>query len=118
MSFTNMTPTTLTENRYRQVAPTTITSSGVSISCPIYISPTRDQTKALLNAFRRAKQNRGSVVEEELGMNEENLRYALFTRNGLPERLILKLQRLTGYELVTRDQIEATQNAWLTHLFS
>ena len=48
------------------------------------------------------------MVEQELGMNEENLRHALFARNGIPERLALKLQAVTGVELVTKEQIEQT----------
>ena len=50
-------------------------------------------------------------------MTEENLKQVLFSRNGLPERLILKLQRITGIELVSREQIEETQRAWVSHLF-
>ena len=67
---------------------------------------TRDQNKQLLNAFRTAVQERGAAVEQELGMNEENLRHALFARNGIPERLALRLQAVTGVELVTKEQIE------------
>ena len=109
--------TRLSVNRYRQTTPTAIQPNGVSISCPLYIGPTRDQLKALLNGFRQALVERGHAVEEELGMSEENLRQMLFSRNGLPERLILKLQRITGIELVSREQIEATQQAWVDHLF-
>ena len=110
--------TNLSVNRYRQVTPTAIPANGVSISCPLYIGPTRDQLKALLNGFRTAVMERGHKAEEELGMTEENLKQVLFSRNGLPERLILKLQRITGIELVSREQIEATQRAWVDHLFS
>ena len=110
--------TNLSVNRYRQVTPTTIQSNGVSISCPLYIGPTRDQLKSLLNGFRRAVMERGQEVEDELGMTEENLKHVLFSRNGLPERLILKLQRITGIELVSREQIEATQRAWVAYLYS
>ena len=42
----------------------------------------------------------------ELGVSEANLRHLLFARNGLPERLILKLQELTGLEMVSKQQIE------------
>lgn len=109
---------TLCTNRYQQVTPTSILPTGVAISTPIYVAPTRDQLKALLNGFRRAVMERGHAAEEELGMTEENLRQMLFSRNGLPERLILKLQRITGIELVSREQIEATQQAWVDHLIT
>lgn len=112
------TKTNLSANRYGAITPTAIQPTGVSISTPIYIGPTRDQLKALLNGFRRALMERGREVEEELGMSEENLRSVLFSRNGLPERLILKLQRITGIELVSREQIEATQRAWVAYLYS
>ena len=109
---------TLTRNRYQQVTPTAIYSNGVAVSVPIYIALTRDQNKQLLNAFRAAVQERGAVVEQELGMNEENLRHALFARNGIPERLALKLQAVTGVELVTKEQIEQTFQEWITHLYN
>ena len=57
------------------------------------------------------------VVSIELGMDEHNLRLALFSRTGLPEVQILKLQEATGVELVTRQMIEQTQKLWLDHLF-
>ena len=56
-------------------------------------------------------------VEDLLGMSEEYLRYALFSRNGMPERLVVKLQRLTGLELVNRREIEVTLIGWLDYLF-
>ena len=108
---------TLTRNRYQQVTPTAIHSNGVAVSVPIYIALTRDQNKQLLNAFRTAVQERGEVVEQELGMNEENLRHALFARNGIPERLALRLQAVTGVELVTKEQIEQTFQEWVAHLY-
>ena len=58
------------------------------------------------------------MVEQELGMNEENLRHALFARNGIPERLALKLQAVTGVELVTKEQIEQTFQERITHLYN
>ena len=109
--------TTLTRNRYEQVKPTVIQSNGSSISTPIYIGLTTEQNKMLLNGFRTALQARGKTVEEELGMNEENLRYALFGRNGVPERLVFRLQRLTNIQLITRAQVEATFGAWCDHVF-
>jgi len=122
---------TLTTNRYGVVTPTARQLNGLAISTPIYLSLTTDQTKKVLNAFREAKTKQllengwdssdtppKTKVEEELGMNEENLRHSLFTRQGIPERLLVKLQRLTGVELVTREQIEETYSQWLDHLWS
>jgi hypothetical protein len=57
-------------------------------------------------------------IEQELGMNEEALRQVLFARQGIPERLVFKLQRLTGVYLVTREQIEDTYKQWLDYLYS
>lgn len=45
----------------------------------------------------------------ELGVSEANLRHLLFARNGLPELLLLKLQVLTGLEMVSKQLIENTQ---------
>ena len=138
-----MTPS-LQINRYGQTSPTCVLPNGVAVSVPFYISPTTDQLKQLLNAFRyirdeqlmemghtntRAAAN-GSIsietyvkppitpIEHQLGCDEENLRHALFTRNGIQERLILKLQRLTGIELVSREQVEETYKLWLDNLYS
>jgi hypothetical protein len=134
----------LVTNRYQQQTPTSIQENGCAISTPIYINPTTDQTKQLLNAFRTVKQKElleagfnnepvvtpGGIVvetaksfplapiEQELGMNEEALRQVLFARQGIPERLVFKLQRLTGVYLVTREQIEDTYKQWLDYLYS
>ncbi len=50
-------------------------------------------------------------------MNEENLRMLLFGRNGIQERLLVKLQDITGIEVVTRRQIEDTYSNWISYLF-
>ena len=134
--------TTLISNRYNQVTPTQITENGASVSTPIYISPTTDQSKQLLNAFREVvrKQrlemgysqqpvSKGGLqvetaikppmtkAENDLGMTEDALRYALFQRQGIAERLIVKLSQITGVEIITRQSIEATITAWLDHLY-
>ena len=125
----------LTVSRYGEVSPREIHSTGIAVSTPIYITLTSDQRKALLNRFRQIKQEQLAAtnylvndpgeaskqsdeqdaqatgltpVEDLLGMSEEHLRYALFSRNGIPERLVVKLQRITGLELVNRREIEAT----------
>jgi hypothetical protein len=140
----NCSPASLITNRYNQATPSTLQANGCVISTPFYINPTNDQTKQLLNAFRIVKQKQlnelgfttthttksGIVVEtakqppitaieQDLGMNEEALRYAIFgNRQGIPERLILKLQLLTGVYVVTRQQVVDTFNLWLDHLYT
>ena len=134
---------TLVTNRYGVVTPTQIHSTGIGVSTPIYLTPSSDHLKALLNKFREIKAQQlidmgwkeerpvgasGLVVadktappktqiETDLGMDEENLRFALFGRNGIQERLVIKLQVLTGMDLVSRSQIEETFALWLDHLF-
>jgi hypothetical protein len=133
----------LLTNRYGQKTPTHIQANGCSISTPIYFTPTSDQLKELLNAFREkvrqqrlemgwtdetvvtnngvravtATQPPKTQIEEELGMNEENLRYALFQRTGIAERLVLKLCTLCEVEFVSREAIEATYKEWLDYLY-
>ena len=53
----------------------------------------------------------------ELTVSEANLRHLLFARNGLPERLLLKLQEVTGLEIVSKEQIENTYRSWISHLY-
>jgi len=132
--------TELLTNRYNQTTATHIQPNGCSISTPVYCCPTADQTKQLLNAFREVvrqqrmemgfTQEHSSIgvkvttatpapmteAERELGMTEEALRYALFQRRGTPERLIIKLQQITGVELISREAIVSTLCAWLDSL--
>lgn len=133
----------LQTNRYGVKTPTAITSTGLAISTPFYISPTNDQAKAMLNAFRVVKQKQllemgwnpttehgysgisvvdntappKCAIEIELGMDEDNLRYTLFNRNGIQERLFLKIQSLVGLELITRSEVEQVMTEWLEHTF-
>ena len=135
---------TLTTNRYGQVTPSTTNELGSTISCPFYVSPTTDKKKELLNAFRSVKAKQaieagfdpapkpgtGGVsvqtnvnppttpIEHELGITEENLRLMLFSRQGLHERLVVKLQELTGVEVFTREDAQQTFDAWLNYLFN
>ena len=133
--------TKLITNRYNQVTPTRILSNGCSVSTPIYVSPTTDQAKELLNKFREVVREErmkfglldntvgfGGVqvtsattppmtnAENELGMTEDTLRYALFGRQGIPERLFFKLCSLTNTQLVTRKEIGETYDEWLSYL--
>ena len=104
-------------NRYGETTPTAIQSNGVAISTPIYIQLTKEQNKTILNAIRTAITRDGDAVVSELGVSEANLRHLLFARNGLPERLLLKLQAVTGLEMVSKEQIEDTYQSWITHLY-
>lgn len=128
-------------NRYNTKVPTAINEIGTAISVPFYIQPTTDQKKALLNAFRvvKAKQllemgyndtrQEGRIavvdstrppqtpIENDLGMTEENLRLTLFNRTGLQERIVLKLQELTGVQVFSRKEVEETFKLWLDHLY-
>lgn len=108
---------TIIKNRYGNLTPTSIQANGASISVPIYISLAKEQNKALLNALRDIARKGDNTVEEQLGVNEENLRTLLFGRNGIPERLLVKLQEITGVEVVTRKQIEETYTDWVDYLF-
>ena len=129
----------LQTNRYGVVTPNLLLDNGISIATPIYFNLPSDVTKAILNKFREVKlrqllemgwtDTKGSsigalsvttaeeppqtAIEKELGMNEEALRYALFTRAGVQERLVLKLQSLLGINLVTKDQVKKCYELWI-----
>ena len=107
----------LTVNRYGKVSPTAIQTNGAAVSVPIYIAPTKEQNKALLNAVRDIAREGDNALEEQLGVNEENLRTLLFGRHGIPERLLVRLQEITGVQVVTRQQIEDTYSDWIDYLF-
>lgn len=129
-------------NRYYKATPSCLNEQGTLISVPIYVSPTMDGRKALLNGFRAVKQKQliemgysqeprveGSLsihtatsepqtqIEYDLGTNEESLRMLLFAKQGLQDTLILKLQQLTGIEVVTKEEIAQAQELWLNHLY-
>jgi len=131
----------LLTNRYNQTTCSHIQANGCSVSTPVYVTPTTDQVKQLLNAFREVvRQQRLEMgqpdtsnqtfgvmattttkpemtpAETKLGMTEESLRYALFQRKGTPERLIIQLQQITGLQLITRQAIVENLNAWLDAL--
>ena len=135
----------LMTNRYGVVTSTAIQPSGITVSTPIYISLPVEQRKAVLNSIRQIKtqqlmemgwkladQKGGyrfgtdesfeapplTPVETELGCTEDHLRAALFSRHGMTERLLVKIQNLTGISVVHREQIEATYKDWLNHLFT
>tara|TARA_B100000212_G_scaffold301716_1_gene247641 strand:- start:202 stop:609 length:408 start_codon:yes stop_codon:yes gene_type:complete len=41
----------------------------------------------------------------------------LFSRQGFPERLLIRLQKLTGVVLIRRNEVEETCSKWLDYLF-
>ena len=127
-------------NRYDRLTPNSTTEDGVTISCPYYITLTADQKKSILNAFRKVKTkelleagykkqqspNPDSWVvvqdnttppmtacESELGMTEDSLRYLLFSRQGLQERLYHKLATITGIQLVSKEDIMEVFRLWV-----
>jgi len=133
----------LQTNRYGTQVPSVITDNGVTISTPIYFRITPDQAKLVLNKFREKKRteflemgvdtsdqpvvgtslsvktamNQLSPIEVALGQNEESLRLHLFNRQGINERLLVKLQELLDFEIVSsKDLLEASE-AWISHLF-
>ena len=57
-------------------------------------------------------------IEQELGQNEESLRMVLFQKGGIQDRVILKLQAITGVEVISKEEIVDTYKAWLNHLFT
>ena len=103
-----------------------LTQSGVRICTPLFIDLTNSQRKQLLNAVRevstktnitetrtqsgiRVETNSGAMnsVELYLGTSIDLLRSLLFTRGGLAVDLVLKLQEVTGLEMVSVKEIEA-----------
>ena len=135
-------PMELITNRYSQVAPTAILPNGASLSVPVYVSLTTEQSKTILNAVREiireqrlemghnpvresdygvtvetAVQLPQTPIEIEIGCDESNLRNQLFARQGISERFIVKLQKLTGLEFFTKEQLEEVQALWSNYLF-
>lgn len=108
-----------------------VNENGVRISLPCYIDLTTAQRKQLLNGVRDAcaavqtttqsKTASGLTVETPtsavndvesyLGLSLDMLRNALFSRGGLTVDLALKLQSVTGIELVSVKDIKAALTA-------
>lgn len=107
-----------------------ITDSGTRICTPLYLDLTTTQRKELLNAVRTkatemssasTKTQSGIVVETSvgnlskieafLGCTIEVLRSVLFQRGGLSSDLVLRLQAVTGTEVVSVKEIEAAFKA-------
>ena len=120
--------------------PNAVTDNGCVVSNPIYISPTTLDRKALLNTFREIKRQqllemvhsdkpvsksgvqvidntKAPLAPIELEVvPEEQLRLLLFSRGGIAEKFLLKLQKAVGLEVVTREDLIAAATEWINHL--
>ena len=103
------------------------TSKGARVSLPIYVDVSQQDRKLMLNGIRTkiyetsSNQSPSSVsgiqvvtagsgqgeVERYLGMTLEVLRTVLFSRGGLPIDLCLRLQNVSGVEVLTEKDIKA-----------
>ena len=108
-----------------------ITKNGVRISLPCYIDITMSQRKDILNACREQCQatvttstpqsmsgisvqttsNVQSDMESYLGMSLDVLRGVIFQRGGIEAGLLLRLQEVTGLNLVTDKDFTAAFKA-------
>ena len=132
----------LITNRYDAITPSSMTENGTVISTPFYVNPTTDKKNEILNAFRaiRAQQlvemghneaprKEGTIsvhthlkapqtpIELELGTTEENLRLMVFSRQGIQEKLVIKLQEQTGVQIFTKEEAQSVFALWLEALF-
>ena len=114
-----------TQLRVNSAASDFTTDSGARLSTPLYWDGSTLQRKSLLNAVRTAAQRpiNTSVksvsgitvdsfgtaqqeVEAKLGCTLDVLRSLLFQRGGLSLDLVLKIQLVTGEEIVSVKEIE------------
>jgi hypothetical protein len=106
------------------------TANGCRISTPLYLDPTSSDRKLWLNAVRDIAHatvdtpvhsqsgivashsvNNLNKITQYLGMDLGVLRSVLFQRGGLSADLVIKLQIVTGIEVVTLKEIEAAYKA-------
>jgi hypothetical protein len=107
------------------------TADGVRISTPTYIDLSQNQRKLLFSGVRSAIEAHRSTstpstvsgivvetagaasssVEQFLGITVNNLRSVIFSRGGVDITLVLKLQAVTGIEIVPVKEIEAAYKA-------
>jgi hypothetical protein len=108
-----------------------VTTDGVRISTPTYIDLSQNQRKLLFSGVRSAIEAHRSTstpktasgivvetagiesssVEQFLGITTNNLRSVIFSRGGVDITLVLKLQAVTGIEVVPTAEIEAAYKA-------
>jgi hypothetical protein len=103
------------------------TESGVRVSNPVYVDLTTTQRKDLLNLIRTrcyetidvtqqetqsgirtvSSANRQGEIEGYLGMSLDVLRTVIFARGGLEVSLLLRLQSVAGFEVITTKELMA-----------
>jgi hypothetical protein len=129
-------------SRYGGLTANSISDEGTVVGTPIYITPSQEKKKELINAFRRIKTEQLieagwsdtsisstgikvvdstaaplTPIEMAAGFAEAELRMHLFSRQGLAERTIIKLQALTGVEVVSKEQLIESFNNWIEYVF-
>lgn len=130
---------TLFTNRYGQFTCNKGFDNGITVSTPVYITVPTEIGKGLLNSFRQKKLDElkhlgwediravtGSSVtvtdnskppmtpiEAELGMTEETLRSLLLGREGIPEKILFKVQDLIGQVVVDKSMVLETVGEWI-----
>jgi hypothetical protein len=101
------------------------TDSGVRVCTPVYVDIPVNERKTLLNLVRHkamemnvsevksksgisvaTSTNQLSNIESYLGCSLEVLRSLIFSRGGLACDLVLKLQSLTGYEVLSLKDLD------------
>ena len=125
--------TTLATQHKRVKTPTnaatndTYSSNGARISLPIYVDISQQDRKLILNGVRTRIYEQAPVstpssvsglqvvsatngqheVESYLGMSLDVLRTVLFSRGGMPLDLVLRLQSVSGLEVLSEKDIKA-----------
>lgn len=125
--------TTLATQHKRVKSPTnaatndTYSSNGARISLPIYVDISQQDRKLMLNGIRTAiyeqqptttpnsvtglqvvnATNGQHEVEAFIGMSLDVLRTVLFSRGGMPIDLVLRLQSVSGMEVLSEKDIKA-----------
>jgi len=134
----------LTVNRFGITVPTHVTPDGLTISTPNYVTLSLSARKLLSEQTRSvvadqmkqmgtdvSLQTFGQLVttetarepvltplETSMGMDLQNIRDTIWSRNGVKDSWLCKLQSLLGIEVVTREMLEQTHQAWLNHIFN
>lgn len=125
--------TTLATQHKMVKAPTnaakndTYSSNGARISLPIYVDVSQSDRKLMLNGIRTRIYEQAPTttpnsvtglqvvnatngqhdVEAFIGMSLEVLRTVLFSRGGMPIDLVLRLQSVSGMEVLSEKDIKA-----------
>lgn len=118
--FHNIPPLNRSANDYT-------TTDGVRICCPCYVDPPNSLRKEILNKIRTlatepvetsspntmsginvvSYSTRQPQIESYIGQTLDNLRNVLFSRGGLEISLLLKLQNVTGLNIISDKDITA-----------